>query len=495
MRVHLAIDLGAESGRVIAVWISGRSVQLHELHRFFHQPVELPSGLHWNLAQIWAEILKGLGAAAAWARESGHEVASVGCDVWGVDWALVDPSGEVVALPHAYRDPRNRKFYEEALGLLGVDRIYQSTGIQLMDLNTLYSLLAFVRTSPRLVEAAERLLFIPDLIHYWLSGEQVVERTIASTSQMIDVRTGQWSKELLEPLGIPTRLLGPISPAGTVVGQLRAAVASTTGLSTGVKVITPGSHDTASAVAAVPATGRQSWAYLSSGTWSLLGAELDASCTNAKAQAAMFTNEAGVGDKIRFLKNIAGLWLVQECRRAWLKSGEEYTYQRLAELAANEPGGRTLVNPAYPSFQTPGEMPQKIVEYAQSTGQPIPTTPGQFVRCCLDSLALAYQRTVSLLEGVLDRRVDVLHIVGGGGQNRLLNQLAANMLERTVVVGPLEATAIGNGLVQAMACGDLKNLEELRSLIAGSDLIVGRYEPQAEAERDSWQERFQQLVK
>jgi rhamnulokinase len=312
---------------------------------------------------------------------------------------------------------------------------------------------------------------------------------------MIDVRSGQWSKELLEPLGIPTRLLGRISPAGTVVGQLRAAVASTTGLSTGVKVITPGSHDTASAVAAVPATGSQSWAYLSSGTWSLLGAELDSSCTNAKAQAAMFTNEAGVGDKIRFLKNIAGLWLVQECRRAWLKSGEEYTYQRLAELAANEPGGRTLVNPAYPSFQTPGDMPGKIAEYATATGQPVPNTPGQFVRCCLDSLALAYQRTVSLLEGVLDRRVDVLHIVGGGGQNRLRNQLAANMLERPVVVGPLEATAIGNGLVQAMACGELKNLEELRSLIAGSDLIVGRYEPQAEAERNSWQERFQQLVK
>lgn len=495
MRIHLAIDLGAESGRVIAVWIHGRSVQMHELHRFFHQPIELPSGLHWNLASIWAEMLKGLAAAAAWARDAGHEIASVGCDVWGVDWALVDPSGEVVALPHAYRDPRNRRFYEAALAELGVDRIYQATGIQLMDLNTLYSLLAFVRTSPRLVEAAERLLFIPDLLHYWLSGEQVVERTIASTSQMIDVRSGNWSRELLEPLGIPTRLLGPISPAGTVVGQLRGSVATATGLAPTVKVITPGSHDTASAVAAVPATGRQSWAYLSSGTWSLLGAELAASCTHAKAQAAMFTNEAGVGETIRFLKNISGLWLVQECRRAWLREGHEFSYQQLADLAAAEVGGRILVDPAFASFQTPGEMPQKIVEFARRTSQPVPESPGQFVRCCLDSLALAYRRTVNLLEGVLDRRFDVLHIVGGGGQNRLLNQLAADALERPVVVGPLEATAIGNGLVQAMACGELSSLAELRGLIAESDLIVGRYEPTAEAARHSSWERFEQLVK
>lgn len=495
MRIHLAIDLGAESGRVIAVWIAGSSVQMHELYRFFHQPVELPTGLHWNLPGIWSELLKGLGLAAAWARESGHEVASVGCDVWGVDWALVDPSGEVVALPHAYRDPRNRRFFNEAVEQLGVDRIYQTTGIQLMDLNTLYSLLAFVRTSPRLVEAAERLLFIPDLLHYWLSGEQVVERTIASTSQMLDVRTGDWSRGLLEPLGIPTRLLGPISPAGTVVGQLRGPVAAATGLPVSVKVITPGSHDTASAVAAVPATGSPSWAYLSSGTWSLLGAELDSSCTHAKAQAAMFTNEAGVGGKIRFLKNISGLWLVQECRRAWLREGQEFNYQQLTDLAAAEAGGRTLIDPGFASFQSPGEMPRKIVEFARSSSQPVPETPGQFVRCCLDSLALAYRRTVDLLEGVLDRRFEMLYIVGGGGQNRLLNQLAADALQRPVVVGPLEATAIGNGLVQAMACGELGSLTELRHLIAQSDLIVGRYEPAAGSAEHAWRERFEQLVR
>lgn len=466
MRVHLAIDLGAESGRVIAVGIAGDRVDTHELHRFFHQPIRLRSGFHWNVVQIWSEILNGLAAAAHWARAHQHEIVSVGCDAWGVDWALLDSRGELVGLPHAYRDPRNAQFYEEALGLLGLERIYQATGIQLMAINSLYSLLAMVRTSPQMVDAADRLLFIPDLIHYWLSGIRATERTIASTSQMLDVRTGRWSPELLKPLGIPDRILGEIVPAGTVLGSLLPEVVEATGLPAEVAVITPGSHDTASAVVAVPAREDRSWCYLSSGTWSLLGVELNAPCTHAAAQAAMFTNEAGYGTTIRFLKNIAGLWLVQECRRDWLKSGQEFSYSQLTEFAAKAAGGRTLVDPAAAEFQQPGEMPKKIADYARRTGQAIPVSPGEIVRCCLDSLAQAYARTLQVLETVLERRFDVLHIVGGGGQNLLLNQLTASATGREVRVGPLEATAIGNGLVQAIATGELHDLSELRELLS-----------------------------
>ena len=493
MKLHLAIDLGAESGRVIGVWIDGDAVEMHECYRFLHQPVALPTGLHWNVAQIWSEILKGLNAAAAWAKSNAHTVSSVGCDAWGVDWALLDKSGELLGLPHAYRDPRNPKFYEEAVGILGVDQIYQTTGIQMMPINTLYSLLAVVRTSPHVIDAADQLLFIPDLIHYWLCGVRVVERTIASTSQMIDLSTGAWAANLLQPLGIPEKILGEIVPAGTKLGKIRAEVATATGLSPDVQVITPGSHDTASAVAAVPADGSGSWCYLSSGTWSLLGAELEKHCTTAAAQAAMFTNEAGLGKSFRFLKNIAGLWLVQECRREWQRAGQDISYQKLSELAASESSISTLIDPNHLPFQQPGNMPKKIVAFARATSQAEPQTPGQFVRCILNSLALAYRRTFGSLETILGQRFDQVHIVGGGGQNTLLNQLAADAVDREVIVGPLEATAIGNGLVQAMACSELQSAGEIRSMLSRSSLIIGRFSPNPILDRTELSARFAKI--
>ncbi|HMP78782.1 MAG TPA: rhamnulokinase family protein [Pirellulaceae bacterium] len=476
--IHLAVDLGAESGRVMAVWLDGGRVQLHEEYRFGHDPLSLPSGLHWNITGIWQGILMGLQAAAVWAREQGHTIRSVGVDAWGVDWGLLDRHGELVALPHAYRDPRNQDTYRLFLEQFSAERIYRITGIQLMPINTLFSLKALADSSPEVMAAARHLVFIPDLFHFWLSGEVAVEKTIASTSQLVDIQTRRWSETLVEKLGIPSAILGDMVPAGTDLGPVRRAIADKTGLSPKVRVMVPASHDTASAVASVPATGSGTWAFLSSGTWSLLGTELQNSCTSEQAQRFNFTNEAGVGESIRFLKNIAGLWLVQECRRAWQAQGQEVSYAELADAADCAVPWRTIVDPDAPEFQQTGQMLEKIGAFASKTNQPVPESPGQFARCALESLALAYRRTLNMLEGILGYSLDCVHIVGGGSQNRLLNQLTASLCQRPVIAGPVEATAIGNGLIQALVCGELASLAELREVVANSHLQESHFDPQ-----------------
>jgi len=309
---------------------------------------------------------------------------------------------------------------------------------------------------------------MPDLFHYWLSGKRSVEATIASTSQMIDCQTGTWATKMLDRLGIPTSLLEPSTPPGTTLGPILREVSEVTGLSSEVQVVLPPAHDTASAIAAVPAEANSQWCYLSSGTWSLLGAELPKACATAEAQAAMFTNELGIGGQVRFLKNIIGLWMVQECRRDWIRQGESYDYRQLTELASAAEPFRTLVDTSDAAFQTPGNMLQKISEFASNSGQPIPDSAGQFIRCCLESLALTYRRTLTVLETILNCQFDVLHIVGGGGQNSLLNQMAADATGKTTRVGPFEATATGNILTQALATGALADLDELRSVVAAS---------------------------
>jgi rhamnulokinase len=331
---------------------------------------------------------------------------------------------------------------------------------------------------------------MPDLFHYWLSGQCTTEATIASTSQMIDCHTGDWARDLLSELGLPNRLLGSISPAGTKVGTLRPKLVEITGLPSGLRVVAPAAHDTASAVAAVPAAEGASWCYLSSGTWSLLGAELTAPCVSPTAQAASFTNELGVGGTIRFLKNIAGLWLVQECRRDYAERGQEFDYAELMRLARDAAAFRTLVDPAHVSFQTPGGMLQKIADFARATGQPAPDSPGEFIRACLESLALAYRDKLTALETILDRRFDVMHIVGGGGKNELLCQMTADACARRVVVGPFEATAMGNTLVQAMAGGQIQNLPALRQVVVDSSELR-EYAPAANW--DKAHQRFSDL--
>lgn len=492
---YLAIDLGAESGRVIIGILENDRLRLEEVHRFLHESVWLPTGLHWNITGIWREIIVGLQRAATWAKSNHAELVSVGVDTWGVDWTLVDKSGELVGLPHAYRDPRNVPAYDEVLAKLGAERIYQATGIQFMPLNTLYSLYAHQKADPGALAAADALMFIPDLLHYWLSGERAIEATIASTSQMIACRNGDWARDMLGELGLPTNILGPTTPPASVLGKLRAKIAEETGLPTDLKVVAPASHDTASAVAAAPGeTGATlndapRWCYLSSGTWSLLGAELDAPCVTPEAQAASFTNELGINNTFRFLKNIAGLWLVQECRRDLARRGTELDYVTLTRFAAEAQPLQTIVHPSYAPFQTPGNMLHKMVECAQSTGQPAPSSPGEFVRCALESLALAYREKLATLEAILGQRFDVIHIVGGGGKNSLLNQMTADATGRRVTVGPYEATAMGNALAQAMALGQVRDLAHLRKIVAASsDLVV--HEPKDGRDWDRAAERF-----
>jgi rhamnulokinase len=490
---YIAIDLGAESGRVIVGVLENDRLRLEEVHRFLHEPLWLPTGLHWNISGIWREIVAGLRSAADWGRANRVELASVGVDAWGVDWALVDQAGELVGLPHAYRDPRNPAAYEAVLAKVGRGRIYHTTGIQFMPLNTLYSLYAHKLADPGALAAADRLLFIPDLFHYWLSGERTVEATIASTSQMIDCHTGDWARGMLAELELPANILGPLTPPGTAIGKLRTSLAEETGLPSKLQVVAPAAHDTASAVAAVPADADASWCYLSSGTWSLLGAELHEPCVTAEAQAASFTNELGVSGKIRFLKNIAGLWLVQECRRDLARRGQEFDYATLAELASAAAPLRTLVDPGHTSFQSPGSMLQKIAGFAGATSQAAPQSPGEFVRCALESLALAYREKLILLESILNRRFDVIHIVGGGGKNTLLSQMTADATDRPVVVGPYEATAIGNLLVQGIATGIVRNLAELRETVRrSSDLMT--YEPRKSADWAAVFDRFRSIT-
>jgi len=489
-KAYLAIDLGAESGRTIVGVLDDERLTLHEAHRFFHLPCRLPSGLHWDLTGLWSEVLEGARKAVAWAQDQGLSLTSIGVDTWGVDYALLGRSGELLGLPHAYRDERNGPAFEKTIASLGREALYQATGIQFLIFNTLFQLVAARDADPELVARADKLLFMPDLLHYFFTGRAVVESSIASTSQMTDPRTGRWATGLLEELGLPTRMLGPIVPSGTPLGPLLPTVAAEIGVGDEVQVITPAAHDTASAVAAVPAGSSPGWCYLSSGTWSLIGVELERPCINDAAREVPFTNEGGLGGTIRFLKNINGLWLVQECRRHFEKQGVDCGYDELAERAATAEPFRTLVDTTYEPFASAGDMPDKIADFARSTRQAVPDDVGQFVRCCLESLALTYRHTLGQLEQVLDRRFDVLHIVGGGGRNGLLNQMTADAIGRRVVVGPYEATAVGNLLVQALGAGDVSDRAHIRRIVANT------FEPEAYEPRDtpSWDRAYDRFV-
>ncbi len=472
MSAHLAIDLGASSGRAIVGVLDGNPLKLalEEVHRFEHQPCPTPAGPVWDLTGIWLNILEGLRKANAWCAASGIELASVGVDTWGVDWALVGKSGELIGLPHCYRDPQNVAALERVVKQVGgKEALYARNGIQLMPINSLFQVAARLAVEPGLFGAAERLMFIPDLFHFWLSGEMTTERTIASTSAMLDLKTGDWDRELMDQLGVPNRLLGPLVDAGTVLGKLTDEVCTSAGISHRVQVIAPGGHDTSAAVAAVPVIDKaESWAYLSSGTWSLLGAELDHSFASPESCAAPFTNERGFGGTVRFLKNIGGLWLVQELRRELLEKGETISFAEMVDQARGVTPFQTLIDPNESRFAAPGKMAERIRRFAAETNQPEPQSVGELVRCCLESLALSYRHTVDLLESVLSTKIDVLHVVGGGTQNQFLNELTAATLERPVICGPVEATAIGNLLTQAIGAGNLSGLPELREVVARS---------------------------
>lgn len=492
-KAYLAFDLGAESGRAMLAALDGDHVELQEIHRFANRPQHLPSGYHWNLQDLWTNLMSGAEKAAA-ATSEGLELVSMGIDTWGVDFGLIGRSGQLLGVPFAYRDERNAAAYRKTVTRLGQASIYEATGIQLMPLNSLYQLVAQHEAEPVVLEQADRMLMIPDLLHYFLTGVAVNEATDASTTQMIDPRRGDWAWDLLKQVGLPTQMLGDLVPAATPLGPLRRSVASQTGLEK-IQVIAPGTHDTASAVAAVPVdeSNQGNWAYLSSGTWSLMGAELDGPIITDASRKLSFTNERGVQNKIRFLRNIAGLWLVQECRREFARHGRNLSYPQLTQMAAASDPLRTLVNPDHPPFANPGDMLVKVATFAQATGQPAPQTPGQFIRCCLESLAFAYRLTLTSLEQVLNRSFDVLHIVGGGGQNQLLNQMTADALDRRVIVGPYEATAVGNALTQAIGTGQIGNLSQLRQIVRRSFELT-EYLPKAAETYNAQVARFEALL-
>ncbi len=488
---HLAIDLGAESGRAMLGVLDRDRVELVEAHRFANHPVQLPSGFHWDTTGLFREIVRGVELAGEAARERGVELVSVGVDTWGVDFGLIGRSGHLLGLPFCYRDARNAAAMARVLARVDGDRLYATTGIQPLAINTIFQLDAQREAEPAMLDAAASMMLMPDLLHHLLGGERVNEATIASTTGMVDARTGDWARDLLREAGLPVTMLGKLTPAGTRIGRLRAEVAEVAGVSR-IDIIVPGSHDTASAVAAVPATtgeagggeGGGGWAYLSSGTWSLLGRELDEPILTPQARAAGFTNEWGVGGKVRFLKNIAGLWLVQQVRADLLSRGEAYEYTELARLAGDAEAFRTLIDPGHTPFASPGGMIGKLAAHARATRQPVPETPGQMVRACLESLALTYRDTLTSLESITGSRVDRLHLVGGGGRNTLLNQMTADAIGRPVLVGPFEATAVGNVLTQAIGRGDVKDLAHLRRIVAHSQ-PVQRYDPRDTAAYDA----------
>jgi rhamnulokinase len=474
-RAYVAIDLGAESGRVIVGWLApgkGGSearprLELLEVHRFVHEPTSISGGLHWNIPHIWDHIVTGLRAANAAASAQGLQLVSVGVDTWGVDFALLDAKGQPLDPPRCYRDSRSECGVPIVGEKIGYERLYEITGIQEMAINTVVQLAAAIAAGDDALGRADRLLMMPDYLHTLLGGEPRNEVSIASTSQALDARTGEWSAEVLDKLAIPRRLFRtPCSP-GTILGRLRDDVVQQTGVAPDVRIVAPGSHDTASAVAAVPAS-RGSWAYLSSGTWSLLGVELDAPILTEAARRAGFTNERGVGGEVRFLKNIIGLWLLQELRRDLERHGTKLDYAQLTEAAANEPPFRSRIDAFHPSLAAPGDAIAKLQSLARDAGDPEPTTSGQMTRGCLESLAFAYRHCLDELESLTKRHIEVIHIVGGGSKNSLLNQMAADATGRRVLAGPAEATAAGNVLVQAMADGRAMNLTSIRSIVADS---------------------------
>jgi len=479
----LAFDLGAESGRGILGSFDGQRLGLEVVHRFGNGPVRTLDTMHWDVLRLYGEMLATLRRCAA---DFGG-IDALGVDTWGVDFALLGRNDTLLGNPRHYRDPHTESIMDAAF--LRVPRldIFRRTGIQFMRFNTLFQMLALQRDRSPLLDAAETVLLMPDLFHFFFTGEKSVELTNASTTQMLDPTTRTWALDLLQRFGLAGHIMGPLVPPGQRLGPLRRSVAVETGVGP-VPVIAPATHDTASAVAAVPAQG-DSWAYISSGTWSLMGVETPQPLLGDRALEVNFTNEGGVDNTIRLLKNVMGLWLVQECRRTWERAGKTHTYEELTRLAEAAPAFTGIVNPDDASFILPASMPAALGEFCRKTRQPVPTEPGAVIRCALESLALRYRWVMERLEELTGRRLGTIHVVGGGSQNELLCQFTADACHRPVVAGPVEATAIGNVLVQLIGLGALGSLAEAREVVRRS-FDVKTFEPQ---NPDRWHKPYERF--
>ena len=460
-KVYLAADFGGGSGRVIAGWLDGGRLVMEEVHRFPNRQVRLGKHVYWDFPALFADMKDGLKKAAA----KGYEVESIGVDTWGVDFGLIDHDGNLLGNPVCYRDARTAGVPEKVAKILNPSDHYATTGIQVMEINTLAQLYSLKGSAQ--LEAAEHLLFMPDLFSYFLTGVANNEYCIATTSELMDAKRRNWSWETIKVLDLPERIFGKIVMPSTVRGTLTKEVAEETGLGA-VKVVAVGSHDTASAVAAVPAVeGDGAVAFLSSGTWSLLGLELPEPILTEEARLAQFTNEGGVGGRIRFLQNITGLWILQRLMAEWEERDEKQTFGELLP-AAEKVEIKSLIPVADAAFMNPASMEAAIITYCRDTNQPVPQTKAEITRCVLQSLAAKYREAISGVAGLLPNPLKRLHIIGGGSQNALLNQLTADALGIPVWAGPVEATAMGNILVQAMAAGEIADLAALRQVVRSS---------------------------
>lgn len=485
-KIMLAVDLGASSGRVMAGAFDGKRISLEEVNRFANEGHNIHGSWHWDFLRLFADIKSGLRAAS---KKYGASVVSAGIDTWGVDYGLVDARGRLLGLPYQYRDPRTRDIEPRVCRKMARRKIYEITGIQFMFLNSMLQLYSEVETRSAALANAHRILFSPDLLNFWLTGVMANEYTIASTSQVMDARTRTWSKPLIKAMGIPSNIFGDIVKPGTILGAVTKDVGAEVGLPK-LKIIAPGTHDTASAVAAVPARGNDH-AYLSSGTWSLMGVETREPVINETSYRLNFTNEGGIGGSIRVLKNICGLWLIQESQRAWERAGEKLSFAQIAAAAAKAKPFLAVIDPDSPDFAPPGDMPARIRAFCKRTGQKVPATYGEVARVIYESLALKYRRIFGFLEELTGRRIATLHIVGGGVQAKLLNQFTADALNRPVIAGPVEATALGNILLQLMATREIRSLEEGREIIRAS-FPTESYAPK---NTTAWDDAFARYLK
>ncbi len=472
-----AVDLGATSGRVIRAEVSAEGATLHEVHRFANEPTRDGGALRWQVTSLWQEVLTGLRAAG----EAGP-LDGIGIDSWAVDYGLLDAGGHLLADPVAYRDERTTDVVEAVHARISPERLYAISGMQHLPFNTIYQLAAEQRGP--LWDRAARALLLPDLLGYWLTGAQVSELTNASTTALLDQRRRTWSRQLLTAVDVPADLLAPLAEPGTLLGHLTEEVRGQTGLGP-VAVYTVGSHDTASAVLAVPAEG-EDFAYISSGTWSLVGVELTEPVLTEASRAANFTNELGVDGTVRYLRNVMGLWVLSECQRSWAEDGHPVELTELLTAAADLPPRRTVLDVDHPDFLPPGDMPARLRAHARATGQAEPAGPAELTRCIIDSLALAYRRALDDAARLSGREVPVVHVVGGGSQNALLCQATADATGLPVLAGPAEGTALGNALVQARAAGVLTGDRTALRAVAARSAEVRRYTPDP-VEHRAWQ--------
>ncbi len=483
----LAFDFGASSGRAMLFTFDGEQLSIEEMHRFSNDPVMIGKSFHWDVLRLFFEIKQGINKTVL----AGHnDIAAIGIDTWGVDFGLFDKNGKLLGNPYHYRDTRTNGMIELADQTIGKKYIFDKTGLQFNFFNTLFQFMAMKQENDPLLEIADKMLFVPDIFNYLLTGEMKNEYSIASTSQLLNVKTKQWDKELMEKAGIPTDIFGDIVMPGTIIGALSDEICEELGCPK-IPVIAVGSHDTASAVASVPVTEEYRYAYISTGTWALMGSELDAPNVTDDAFRYNFTNEGGVCGKIRFLKNIMGLWIIQESKRQWAREGKNFSFDDLEKAAWAAEPFRSFIDPDCEDFATPGNMPKRIRDYCKRTGQPVPENEGEIIRCIAQSLAFKFRMVVDAIEDITKEPLSAVHMVGGGIKDTMVCRFTASATGKTVLAGPVEATSTGNALMQLMALGKISNLTEGRKIVKNS-FPIKTYQPE---DAKAWNQAYEAYKK